>query len=364
MKVGVITFHSANNYGASLQAWALQKVLKDLGADPGVINYHPDIIDGLYDPMKLSTGIKRLAKKVKLSVSGRKSLVRYTKFKRFLNKNFKLLGDFRSYEELKKAELKLDAYIVGSDQVWNPTHIGGYDPAYYLEFVADGGKKLSYAASIGSDYINPKYKESMKKSLSSFTKISVRESSIVAPIEELSGKKVDLVLDPTMLLKREDYEEIKVKSKIKEPYILLYMIEKNPQVISLANRLSVSLGMPVIQRRPNKGLTNQLPPFYTADAGEFLGLIEGAACVITNSFHGTVFSIIYGRPFVSMLHSDTGSRVVDLLTELGLESHILYDLEDFEGFSMFKQDNEAAMKRLEELKQASISFLKKGLFDN
>lgn len=363
MKVGVITFHSANNYGANLQTWALQKVLKDLGADPGVINYHPDIIDGLYDPMKLSKGPKRLAKRLKLMLGGRDSLLRYTKFKSFLNKNFKLLGDFRSYEELKKAELKLDAYIVGSDQVWNPTHIGGYDPAYYLEFAADCSRKLSYAASIGSDYINPKYTDSMKKALSSFTKISVRESSIVAPIEELSGKQVDLVLDPTMLLKREDYEEIKVKSRIKEPYILLYMIEKNPRVITLANKLSVSLGIPVIQRRPIKGLTNELPPFYTADAGEFLGLIEGASCVITNSFHGTVFSIIYGRPFVSMLHSDTGSRVVDLLTELGLESHILYDLEDFEGFSMLQQDNEAVMKRMEELKQASLSFLKQGLFE-
>lgn len=363
MKVGVITFHSANNYGATLQAWALQKVLKGFGADAGVINYHPDIIDALYDPMKLSKGPKRCAKMLKIAIKNRDSLVRYNNFQKFLHKNFKLIGDFVRYEELADARLGLDAYIVGSDQVWNPTHIGGYDPAYYLEFAEAGSKRISYAASIGSDYINPKYKDRMKNALSSFNAISVRERSIMAAVSELSGKPASLVLDPTLLLSRKDYDEIKVKSSIKEPYILLYMIEKNPQVIALANRLSVSLGMPVVQRRPIKGLTNELPPFYTADAGRFLGLIEGASYVISNSFHGTVFSIIYGKPFVSMLHSDTGSRIEDLLTELGLESHIVYDLADFEGLSSFALDNEAVGKKLETLRQSSIDFLKKSLFD-
>lgn len=362
MKVGVITFHSANNYGATLQTWALQKVLKKLGAEAGVINYHPDIIDVLYDPMELRKGLKRFIKKLKLSISSRESLVRYNKFQDFLAKNFKLIGDFRTYEELSRADLKLDAYIVGSDQVWNPEHIGGYNPAFYLEFAEAGSRKLSYAASIGSDYINPKYKENMKKALSTFTGISVRESSIRDTVQELSPKQVELVLDPTMLLVREDYEEIKVKSHIKEPYILVYMIEKNPQVISFANKISISLGIPVIQRRPVRGLANELPPFYTADAGEFLGLIEGASYVITNSFHGTVFSIMYGKPFVSMLHSDTGSRTVDLLTELDLQSHILYDVADFQDFSMFKLDSEAVKLKLEELKPTSLSYLKNNLY--
>ena len=363
MKVGVITFHSANNYGATLQTWALQKVLKGLGVEAGVINYHPDVIDILYDPMQLSRGMKRYAKMMKIALRRRESLVRYNRFQKFLHKNFNLIGDFRSYKELAAARLGLDAYIVGSDQVWNPTHIGGYDPAYYLEFAEEGSKRLSYAASIGSDYINPKYEDKMKKALADFSAISVRERSIQDAISRLSGKQASLVLDPTLLLSREDYDEIKVKSRIKEPYILLYMIEKNPQVISLANKLSVSLGMPVIQRRPTKGLTNELPPFYTADAGQFLGLIEGASVVVSNSFHGTVFSIIYGKPFISMLHSDTGSRVVDLLTELGLQSHILYDLADFDDFSKYVPPDKGVETRLAKLRQESLDFLKKSLFE-
>ncbi len=290
------------------------------------------------------------------------SLTRYHKFHDFLNKNFNIIGDYKTYEELQAANLDLDAYIVGSDQVWNPSHIGGFDPAYFLNFAKEGRKKISYAASVGSDYIHPKYKDDIKDSLASYTAISVRERSIQDEVQELTTKPVEVVLDPTMLLEKEDYEEIKVESSIKEPYILVYMMEKNQQVVSLANTISISLGLPTIQRRYTKGLINQLPPFYTADAGEFIGLIEGAECVITNSFHGTVFSILYNKPFVSMLHSDTGSRTVDLLTELGLESHILYDISDFKEFSMFHIEDPAEIRiRLENLRRSSSEFLLKSL---
>ena len=358
MKVGVITFHNTNNYGATLQAWALQKVLKDFGLDAGVIHYHPEAIDGLYDPLQGTAGFRRMLKKFVITRKNPDSLIRYQKFQSFLTRKFKLMGDYRTYEELQAAKLNLDAYITGSDQVWNPEHIGGFDPAYYLDFAEPGSRKIAYAASVGSDYIHPRYKEDMRKSLSSYSGISVREHSIKEEVQELTGIPVKTVLDPTMLLMKEDYEEIKAASPIKEPYILVYMIEGNEQVISLANTISISLGLPVIQRRPEKGLTNQLPPFCTADAGEFLGLVEGASYVITNSFHGTVFSILYEKPFVSVLHSGTGSGTVDLLTQLGLESHILYDPADFKDFSMFQTEDPKSLHiQMEKLKKYSTEFL-------
>lgn len=362
MKVGVITFHSANNYGATLQAWALQKVLKDMGMNTGIINYHPTVIDGLYDPMKLKTGLPRRVKKATLYIRNRKSLIRYKKFRSFLKKNFNLIGDYATYNELESANLDLDAYITGSDQVWNPTHIGGFNPAYYLDFAKEGKKKISYAPSIGTEYIDSRYKDKMKKSLNTFTSISIRERSSKEAVENLVEKPVEVVLDPTLLLNREDYDEIKVKSKIKQPYILVYSIEKNPQLISFANKISVALGLPILQRRPGRELINQLEPFYTADAGEFLGYVESAEYVITNSFHGTVFSILYGKPFVSMLHSDTGSRTADLLEDLGLSSHILYNLSDFDDFNMFRyEDKEELDRKMEKLKVTSLGFLKRAL---
>lgn len=362
MKVGVITFHNANNYGAILQTWALQKVLKDYGVDPCVIHYHPDIIDRLYDPMMMKQGFKRQVKKLSISVFNRQSLIRYNKFQSFLAKKFNLLGDYRTYKELQNAGLNLDAYIVGSDQVWNPKHIGGFDPAYYLNFAEPDKKKIAYAVSIGSTDIDPKYKEDMRKALSTYTGISVRESSVREAVQGLCEKPVRVVLDPTLLLLKEDYEEIKVPSARKEPYILVYMIEKNEQVIKLANKLSVSLGIPIIQRRQIGGFINEAESFYTADAGEFIGLVEAAELVITNSFHGTVFSVLYEKPFISMLHSDTGSRTEDLLTSLGLQSHILYDIADFTDFAMCKIDDPKQLhKNIENLKKSSTKFLVKSL---
>jgi hypothetical protein len=113
--------------------------------------------------------MSRQFKKLSLSILNGQSLNRYHKFQSFLKKNFNLIGDFRTYEELSKAGLDLDAYLVGSDQVWNPNHIGGFDPAYYLNFAEEGKKKIAYAASVGSDYIQPKYKEQIRSALSTFT---------------------------------------------------------------------------------------------------------------------------------------------------------------------------------------------------
>jgi hypothetical protein len=362
MRAGVVTFHGANNYGAILQSWALQKVLGSLGVDAYIINYHPRVIDILYDPMKCKTGLPRKAEHLKQFILNRDSLVRYKKFIHFMKQNFKLLGDFSTYGELSKAQLNLDAYITGSDQVWNDTHTGGYDPAYMLEFAEPGSVKISYAASIGRDYFNPRYKKQYKKGLAGLDYISVREPSLVGAVKKLTDKPVEVVLDPTMLLCGEDYDEIKVKSPVKEKYILVYMIEKNSELIRFANRISVALGLPLIQRRPVPGLKNELPPYYTADAGEFLGLMESAEYVITNSFHGTVFSVLYERPFISMLHSDTGSRTADLLEGLGLQSHIMYDVDEFKDFGRFAINDAVKLKKdIEAMKAGSIDFLKRSL---
>ncbi len=365
MKAGVITFHSAHNFGASLQAWALQKVLKNYKIEASVINYHPGIIDDLYNPLKGKYGFERRVAQFNLRRQNPKSLERYKNYSRFIKKNFNLLGDFSTYEELKAANLKLDAYIVGSDQVWNSEHIGGFDPAYFLDFVEPGPLKISYAASIGRDFLLPVYHEEIKNSLKSFTSISVREKSAKKPVRALTKKEVDVVLDPTLLLQREEYNEIKTIPNIKDKYIFVYMMEHNPDVVAFANKVSTATGLPIVQRRPNKIFKNEIASCYTSDPGDFLGLIENAEYVITNSFHGTVFSIIYETPFVSMLHSNTGSRTVDLLKSLSLESHLLNKPEDFDDFSKFQiEQPEKLRKKILELRQTSLLFLLDALRNN
>lgn len=360
LKAGVITFHSAHNYGATLQAWALQKALQKLGAAPCIVNYHPWVIDKLYVVPRLDTAAKRMQylKKKDVRKRRRKLKTKYAKYQKFLKDHFKFVGDYTTYEELAANPPGLDFYITGSDQVWNPDHTGGYDPAYFLEFAQEGSRRISYAASIGRDRFPAQYREACGKALARFSAISVRESSAVGAVEEVVGKTPKVVLDPTLLLSREEYDAIKVAGERTERYILVYMMETNRGLIQLANKLSVVTGLPIIQRKPGKVFHNELESFYTHTPGEFLGEVERAEYVLTNSFHGTVFSVIYERPFVSMLHSQTGSRTVDLLKALGLEDHILYEARDFKDMKQFGIGNPKELrKKIEELRESSIAFL-------
>lgn len=364
MKVGVITFHSAHNFGASLQTWALQKVLKKQSHDASVIHYHPSVIDDLYDPIKETEPrkIKKAVRKLKRSALGRDKLLRYEKYNRFIAENFNLAGDCQTYEELENTEFGLDAYITGSDQVWNDDHIGGYNPAYFLEFAPKNALKISYAASIGKNYIPLKHHNNIKCALESFDAISVREVTAKGAVEELTVKPVNVVLDPTLLLEKEDYDEIKEFPNPNEKYILVYMMEFNKDVVSFANKISRAVGLPIIQRRPYKYFENEIKSCYTCTPGEFLGLVENAEYVITNSFHGTVFSLIYQKPFVSLLHSGTGSRTIDLLKTVGEDSHLLYSIKDFNDFRQFEiADTSKLENRLAELRTESLQFLNNAL---
>lgn len=364
MRTGVITFHSAHNFGATLQTWALQKTLKKLGMEPSVIHYHPESIDKLYEVPPMDTWKKRWQYLTRSAVRKRRKKLkqRYHRYQQFIKEQLVLTGDYHTWEELQANPPGLDCYITGSDQVWNSDHTNGYDPAYLLEFAEPGSRKIAYAASVGREDFPVQYRERYAKAIRSFDAVSVREKSAAEAVSNAFGKPAAVVLDPTLLLERQEYDEIKIPSKRSERYILVYMMENNRSLIRLANSISVVTGLPVIQRKPGRLFKNEIDSFFTHTPGEFLGELEGADYVITNSFHGTVFSILYKKPFISMLHSETGSRTIDLLEGLGLSSHILEDAKDFKDMGQFSiEDPWQLQRKLEELRQESMHFLRQAL---
>ncbi len=359
MKTGVLTFHNAFNFGASLQTWALQMALKKMGITPYVIDYCLPMISDLYDPRAKKTGIRKTS--LWQRVTRPDSMKRYKRYSAFIHENFQLTGHATSYEELKKVYFDLDACIVGSDQVWNPQHTGG-DPAYFLGFLVDQVKKLSYAASIGTDYILPVYYELFRDGLKNLDYISVRESSARGVLKEFTDKDVEVVVDPTLLLDIKEYEDIKRPVHYEEPYILVYMMENSQEIVKLANHISKVLGLPVVQRRSGKYFLNEIKSMYTYTPGEFLSCVENAEFVITNSFHGTVFAILYEKPFISMLHSETGSRTMDLLEMLGLQSHLMREFQTDAWVDKLRFDNKKEVyEKILYNRQQSLDYLKKAL---
>lgn len=340
-KVGIITIHNSPNYGACLQSYALYKYIKDYGDDVEIIDLHRPIAYEDYVPSRkyicsrplrqnLLSGIKTKVKQllgVKKKPTTLYSPTAIGKFYEF-NSVIKLSRPYKGIDELYANPPIYDLYISGSDQLWNPTQAYCLEP-YFLTFVPEGqGKKISYATSVGITELRDKEKTDFARWLSLYDDISVREHQAQDLLQGLlKTKKVNQVADPTFLLAPEEWRQKAVKPK-QTKYILMFTLHHQPEILDYCLRLSRQSGLPMIA-------LGQIQPdvfdgSYSAvkDAGpkEFLGYIQNAEMVITDSFHCTVFSLIMGaKNFYTYIarNNSRGSRIVDLLSTYNLKEHLL-----------------------------------------
>ena len=239
---------------------------------------------------------------------------------------------YDSLEQLKKLNRKMDAFVCGSDQIWNFDCTNGIDKAYFLTFADDSKKKIAYAPSFGQASFEIDEMKKIRQYLKDFDLISVREKSMKGRLEEEIGKPVKCVVDPTLLLGREYYDKLCEGQQKKNKMDIIYIsnISKKGQLVL-------------------KKYTNA----YGATPGEFLGYIKNAECVITNSFHATVFSILYQKKFCTYKTKYSFPRMLDLLENLGLSSRI-FD----ENFRMESSiDYQAVQARLYHMREESVAYL-------
>ena len=367
-RIGIITFHSAHNYGAMLQAFALQKRIRLLNSnyDVRIINYRNELIDKQYKIFKVQKGtIKEFIKSSIWSMLFlTKNIKRYIAFNKFMNTNFTFTDKvYKSEIELKKESPDFDFYIVGSDQVWNTKLTQGLQDSYTLNFGKENIKRISYAASIGNSEITEKEKDIFKDKLSKLDYISVREETGKNLLEPILKKKVEVVLDPTLLLEKKYWEE-EVKGLIgeNEKYIFAYRVGEGEEYRKIVKFLSKITGIKVIHLETKKVYENVLKNVYTEGPFEFLNYIKNAEYVVTNSFHATAFSIIFCKKFFVVPHAETGCRVLDLLNKLNLENRVFFNIEDFQKTDYYKViDYNSVNKLLEIERKKSIEFLEKTL---
>ena len=249
------------------------------------------------------------------------------KFDEF-NSIIKLSKPYRGIDELYANPPLYDLYISGSDQLWNPTQAYCLEP-YFLTFVPKGqGKKISYATSVGITDLRDNEKKDFAKWLNLYTDISVREYRAQSLLQGLlADKKVNQVADPTFLLDPKDWKDMAVRPK-QSKYILMFTLQHRPEILEYCLQLSKQSGLPLIEL--GQVQPDVLDGSYTAvkDAGpkEFLGYIENAELIITDSFHCTVFSLIMGtNNFYTYIAptNQRGSRIIDLLGTYNLKKHLL-----------------------------------------
>ena len=342
MKVGILTILNVNNYGAELQCCALYRKLQQLGYDAEVINFlfgiHPEhVFDG--EKRTVPIPLKQLIKVKLLPVVQNMFCMFHQKNKRLRNKRFDEFHAkynhltstvYPSVKSLYEAKFNYDVLCIGSDQVWN--YMKGYSlEPFFACFDKNNTKKITYASSIGLSSLSVEAEQVFKKELASFAYISVREQQASEILEKLLNRKIDVVLDPTLILNKQEWIEVaKYDMCPKEKYLLVYIVTIKPcdYVLTLARHIAKQRNLKIVRicrdAYPEHS-GSDVEEILTAGPSDFVGLFSKAEFVVTNSFHGTVFSINFSKPFYSVIksHHSTNSRLTSILKKLGLEDRIV-----------------------------------------
>lgn len=340
MKIGIITIHKSPNYGACLQSYALWKYIEQQGCECEIIDlcrpYQKEYVPSKkFHLMRQHNTFIDKCKYLVKKILHTKEKEKYLYFSAPAKRKF---DDFNSLMNYSKKYLGIDSlyanpplydlYISGSDQLWNPTQPYCLEP-YFLTFVPNNLKKISYATSIGITTLTKKEKQKFKKWLSSYDVISVREQQGKLLLESfLDNKDIQQVPDPTFLLDVEDWKKLAINPHEHRKYILLFTLQWAPLLVEYCKKLrdESNLELIVLTQIQPKDVSGEYIPITDAGPKEFIGYIANAELVITDSFHCTVFSIITGvKNFYSYISplNNRGSRITDLLDVFALNDHLL-----------------------------------------
>ena len=326
MRIGILTFQRALNYGAILQIYALQETLKSFGHQVEVIDYRQPFIENIYSPFYIKryyskNPIRIIKLFIKDVLTRRERIERRNKFAIFISTNLLLSSTIAINSETIPGDY--DVYVHGSDQIWNAKLTGGYDLVFFGEYKTKSESiKLTYAASMEANSLSETEKQLFTKYLEKFNYISVREKSLINILQPLTKNRICNVVDPTLLADPSIWDNIIVKPNIKNKYVLIYQNGVNENTLKIANNIANQIGATVIQISSwiNTIDTNRSYP----TPGEFIGYLKYADCIITTSYHGTTFALIFKRPFYTIVSGEKSDiRYISLLDSLGLNQRII-----------------------------------------
>ena len=364
MKVGLITIYSVPNYGSVLQAYATQRVIEQFGHECVIIKY-----DYYREQLRYKNrGVKGFLKDFVLEYV---PTLKTSKLRLFRNKNYKFSKEFYSFQELQENDWgTFDAFVVGSDQVWNTNYLKG-NPAFLLSFVPDEKLRIAFSSSFAMKELPEAYVPLFKEELSKFDALSVREQNGVTIINnELQiDKNVKVTLDPTLLLNREQWKTlIKSHSNIKKPYILVYLwtyaFEPRPFFERVVEHFQKKTGYDVRVLEGHRYLDDLKVPFIDnnhSSVSEYLNLFLNSSLVITSSFHGTAFAVNFGVPLVSIVpDGNSDDRQSTLLCSLNLNNCIVRIGDDMDMIiPSYDEKKEQAL--LSKLREDSLMWLSSNL---
>ena len=350
MKVGILTFHRAINYGAALQTYALAHKMNELGFDAEVADYRNPHIENSFHKFSFSK-INSPGKAAAFVLGFRNRHKKKKAFERFMSLTPK--GNRCDIAGQLEKE-GYDLFVTGSDQVWNPD-CTEFDKTYFLDFT-EHEKKASYAASFGVSSLDERYAGKAGELLKDYKYIAVREKQGAEIVKNIADREATVVLDPTLLLDKKQWQTVAKPSKYgKRKFLLVYMLLNSSSLLNFAEKKAKEQNLEIIcignGRRKNVTYAKDIGP------DEFIDLFMRAEMVVTNSFHGTAFSINFNKEFYVELHNvkkSRNSRMEDVLELFDLKSRLIMD-----GEGTNEQVNcEKVRGILEEERKRSINYIK------
>jgi len=373
VKIGILTFHFSDNYGAALQAYALRRWLTEQGHHVSFIDYRPAHIEH-GGRLSLPTSPAKLRADLKIIYLAASSFINQhfgnrgqkEKFVRFREHFLAIKSDSAPTDSDASlaAAKSFDLIVAGSDQIWSPSQHFGFDPNYFLSFAKNfHARKISYAASFGRDSVSSSEEAQLPQLLQNFDAISVREASGVPLVERAIGRRPANVPDPTLL--HNNYSELTDRTSYKheDPYIFCYGLRSPDNIRQTADLVSKQLNYPILSPHNPHRRWIEIGNTVYPDPGEWVSLVKNARFVVTNSFHGTVFALLFRKPFI--VAGLTGERVsanaraINLLRAVHLESRFTSTFSEQSVKTLMSNEIDWAEvdKRLADLRQTGNEFL-------
>ena len=342
MKASVITLHTVDNYGSAMQTYATQQVLKKCGCEVEFVDYWrkdnlprskaEKLLEGnTLKKLKPIWGLNNFTRSAAVSVLEKMLKSKKSPMWQFLEKNVSMTQkQYCSFEELLADTPAADAYVTGSDQVWNSIWNNGIDKAYFLDYAPEGKPRIAFSANIGRESLDADEIAPTKALLDKYKAISVREKSAVELLASM-GIKSTLILDPTLMLEPAEWRALAAPVNVDKPYVLVYQLNPNPEMDDYSIKLAKKKGWEVVRigfGNSDKGKADKCIMLPSVE--EFLGLFCHASCVLTDSFHATAFSLNLGTDFISILPGRFGTRIESILKLTGTENRLLKSYDDFD----------------------------------
>ena len=354
-KICVSTYCDWNNYGSMMQTIGLKTMLTELGYKSIVVQDKPAPASKLQFSLHICKNPMATIKNIYSYTKRKKIAAKYENTLNFMRDNIDI-SYYNDYDVLKNNPPYADFYIAGSDQIWRPQSC---HPVFFLDFVPEGKKRISYAASMGNTNIPENKIQVFKDFVNKFDHISVREKDNAECIKEIVGKEAQIHIDPAYLNDVEQWRKYEKPYDIKGPYILLYALYWDKKLNKELKRLHKKTGLPIVAICNGLSRAWANKKLFDVDPGQFLWLIDHAEAVISSSFHGVSLSIIFNKKLAAVINPALPSRITNILKNLEVENSTIEKVFDADT-SFYENTNKLILNQ----KQKSIDYLKKVLRDD